>query len=398
MVKDNRRWRALWSSYLLFLSSAVLLFMVPPLLEEITAEIPLDDVQISLMQGVVAFPAVFLAILGGRIVDRMDSRRAGIVAGILMLGGNVVFNVVSDFTIMLVCRFIIGIGVILINLVAAKMLTLWFPQNERGMAMSVFNTAWPITVAIAYSTFVGAGRILGWRGTALAVSGFVAATLLVFIFWAPRDPKETQNIQQQTGLKDFATLPGQIWIVAACWFFFASSMISLLTFGAKFLSAGGTDYGFASMIVGLIMWLAIPFSLIAGWIIDRWGDLRNYMIVPALGVGLCLVGFTTGVDPMTMMIISGILAAFIPVAVYSLPGLLVPPHRLGLAFGVILTFSNLGNSLGLLAVGLINDMSGNYSSGMFVASILIACTGFGAVLLGRHRLAERKLPNLQGEA
>lgn len=398
MVKENLRWRALWSSYFLFLSSAVLLFMIPPLLEEITAEIPLDDVQISLMQGVVAVPAVLLAIIGGSIVDRMDSRKAGIIAGLLMLGGNAVFNFVSDFAIMLVCRFVIGIGAILINLVAAKMLTIWFPQNARGKAMSVFNTAWPVTVAIAYSTFVEAGRILGWRGTSLAVSGFVAATLLVFIIWAPKEPQKSPQVQQQTRLKDFAALPRQLWIVAACWFFFTSSMISLLTFGAKFLNSGGTDYGYASLTVGLIMWLAIPFSLIAGWFIDRWGDLKIYMIIPALGVGLCLVGFTTGINPMAMMIISGILAAFIPVAVYSIPGLLVPHQRLGLAFGVILTFSNLGNSLGLFAVGLINDASGNYSSGMFTASFLIACTGFVAVLLGRYRLAERKIPTLQGEA
>lgn len=398
MSKDNRRWRALWSSYLLFLSSAVLLFMVPPLLEGITAEIPMDDFQISLMQGVLAVPAVLLAIVGGSIVDRMNSRIAGIIAGILMLAGNVIFNFTSDFTIMLICRFVIGIGAIIINLVAAKMLTIWFPQNERGMAMSVFNTAWPITVAVAYSTFVDAGRILGWRETTFAVSGFVGATLLIFLIWAPGDPQKSQPVPQQARLKDIVALPSQLWILAVCWFCFTASMISLLTFGAQFLRTTGMDYGYGSLIVGLIMWLAIPFSLITGWFVDRWGELKHYMIIPALGVGLCLVGFTIGINPMAMMIIAGILGAIIPVAVYSFPGLLVPNHQLGLAFGLILTFSNLGNSLGLFAVGLINDASGSYTSGMFTASILIACTGFGAMLLGRHRLAQQKAPSLQGEA
>ena len=390
MEGPGRRWLALWTSYLLFFGTGVLFFMVPPLLTEIRADIPMDAVAVGWLQGVYTLPAVLFALAGGVLLDRLDTKRAGIVSGLVMLGGNILFNVGADYALMMIGRFVGGVGAILINLVAAKMLSHWFREKELGLAMSVLHTAWPIGGIICFSTFVAGGEALGWQGTTLAINIFLAATVAAFALWAPREDRVARGGERAWRVREIAELPRDLWLTGGVWFCFTASMISVFTFGAGFLQESGWGYAAGSFVVGLIMWAATPGALAAGWLMDRFGKLKFHIVFPALGTALCLLGLHAGLHPAAMMLGAGLAANFLPVAVYALPAQIMPPARLGLAFGVILTFSNLGNTVGPVAAGWINTLTGSHATGMIAAAaVFAACAALAAPLAG-YRLARAR--------
>jgi len=176
MNRKAGRWSALITNYLLFISSGFLFFFVPPLLPALRADIAMNDLAVGWLQGMYAVPAVLFALIGGVALDRWDIRRAGIAAALMMAVGNLVFNIGGHYALMMAARFVVGIGCILVNLVAGKMITLWFRERQRGMAMSILHTAWPLAAVISYTTFFGFGQTLGWQGTTLLLNVFVVAT------------------------------------------------------------------------------------------------------------------------------------------------------------------------------------------------------------------------------
>ncbi|HUX08752.1 MAG TPA: MFS transporter [Acidobacteriota bacterium] len=404
MSSDPRRWLALFTNYLMFLSSGFLFFLLPPLIPELKASFQLNDLAIGWLQGMYAIPAVLFALVGGAALDRWDTRRTGVVSALLILSGSLLFNFGIHYALMMAGRFILGVGCILINLVAGKMITLWFRDRQRGLAMSILHTAWPIAAIVAFSSFFALGQWLGWQGTTLVLNAFVALTVLGFILLAPRDPEAGDQPQpaatplptaNSNGIlarisRRLASFPKDLWLMAFVWFCFTVSTASLFTFGSAFLNARGLDYGAASFTIGLIMWTATPGSLLAGWLIDRFGRIRSYIILPALVVALCLFGLLTRFPPAPLILVAGILAGFLPVAVYAIPGQVVQPARLGVAFGVILTFSNLGNVVGPVAVGWLNTALGTREPGMLlIAGAFAVCVVWG-LLLGRHSLVREK--------
>lgn len=382
----KNKWFALICGYTLFIASAVAFFQFPPLINHIDAEIGLSDVDVGLIQGFYALPAVLLALAGGLFIDSVNSRSAGLWSGLALLAGNLLFTIADSVLLMLIGRLIVGVATIIINLVAAKMLTIWFPREQRGLSMSVLHTSWPISATVAYSFFVDLGDAFGWRLVLLAVCGFCALVLVLFYFLAPSDPEMAVEDDKESlsPLKHIVRMPASLWLTAVAWFLFASGMIGLLTFGAKHLESLGISYHTGSFWVGLLMMAAIPGSLAAGWLMDRFGSDSFYLISAPPLICLCFVLFISGFWPGAMMVAAGLLGSFPPIAVYSLPGELVGPRRLGLAFGIILTFSNLGNTLSPIVLGWVNQISGNYSFGLFIAAAimaLIAASGIAIRLL-----------------
>jgi len=95
---------------------------------------------------------------------------------------------------------------------------------------------------------------------------------------------------------------------------------------------------------------------LAGAAIDRvgraqlWGAASVGLMAATMGL------MATGVvPPIFAMGVLGVVAAVTPPAFYSLPARLVPPERVGLAFGFITALSNLGAVIGPALAGAVRD-------------------------------------------
>jgi MFS family permease len=94
---------------------------------------------------------------------------------------------------------------------------------------------------------------------------------------------------------------------------------------------------------------------------------------------------------MTVLIIAGLIANFLSISVYAIPGFELGKRSLGLAFGVILTFSNFGNTVGPVLAGWINTLTNGYQAGMIMSAVFILCAAFSAVMMNlKKRTTQHK--------
>jgi MFS family permease len=61
----------------------------------------MNDVEYGWIQGIYALPAVILALVAGFYLDKTDSKITGIISGVILLTGNVLFNFGENYFLML---------------------------------------------------------------------------------------------------------------------------------------------------------------------------------------------------------------------------------------------------------------------------------------------------------
>jgi predicted MFS family arabinose efflux permease len=216
------------------------------------------------------------------------------------------------------------------------MFTIWFPPRQRGLAMSVLHTAWPLTSLICYTTFVGLGSQFGWKLVIAGVNVFTLATIIIFFLLAPRDPEKAhdpEDAPEANPFKGVFRLPRQIWLASLSWFFFTSSMILMISFGASFLAQGGIDFGQANVAISFLMGAAGVITPFAGYIIDRFGSLKSYIVFPPFVVAVTFGLFVFRQEPALLLAMAGAAVAFTPTAIYAIPGMEVSPARVGWPLG-----------------------------------------------------------------
>ena len=119
------------------------------------------------------------------------------------------------------------------------------------------------------------------------------------------------------------------------------------------LSSGSSDLVASLLIAGS---LATPLT---GFISDKWKGKRKYFVlIAAISMTLMFPLFPyVGVAIIAYLaVILGLLAAFLPPAVFALPQEILGAGNEGVGWGVLNTFQNLAIVLGPLSVGYALDV------------------------------------------
>ena len=105
-----RRWRILASAMLSFFAVGMTFFAVPPLIGTLRASFALSNLEIGLLMGAIAVPAIVLSVPLGSALDRWPPRAAGLAGLGVMLVGAVAFAVAPGYGWLLAGRLAFGAG------------------------------------------------------------------------------------------------------------------------------------------------------------------------------------------------------------------------------------------------------------------------------------------------
>ena len=148
---SRRRWLILLSALLSFFAVAVTFFAVPPLVPELARRFALSHLEIGILMGAIAVPAIFLSIPLGAAIDRWPARAVGNGGLLAMVVGSVIFALAPSYAVLLVGRLIFGIGGLVINLLLARLITRAFAGRELALAMGIFNATYPAGMIVMFS-------------------------------------------------------------------------------------------------------------------------------------------------------------------------------------------------------------------------------------------------------
>ncbi len=348
MSRPAGRWLVLASAVVSFFAVGLTFFAVPPLIPVLVSRLGLSNLQIGVLMGAIAVPAIVLSIPLGAAIDRWPSRQAGLAGLGLMAAGAGLFAAGSAYPVLLAGRILFGVGGLVMNLLLARMISEAFAGRELSLAMGIFNAVYPASMIVIYSFHGVLVAALGWRGELALLAAVVLAAVPLHIAASSTAPPASAGDGRARPARPDAAL----WRLALSWMFFFAAFASVFTFAPQW--AGGGNRGL--LTVTAITWVSLLLNPLVGTAIDRTGVPHRWAAGGQILFTAVLAVMALGVlPPLPAMLLVGLAAAVVPTAVYSLPARLVPPERIAFAFGFITAFSNLGTLAGPAAAGAIRD-------------------------------------------
>jgi cyanate permease len=373
------RWLVLALLFLNIFFATVAMQCVPPLFREIAQQIPMTKAQMGLIMGALTLASLIFAPIGGALSDRIGSRWAFGLAILIIAGGSALRASAGSVTAIVACMFIMGAGIAVVGPNMPKALGMWFPKNELAMANGIAMASMGIggALAMGISATVLSPALGGWRSTMLTVSVFVLASGVLWIFFfreqlAPGAEKHGQNIaanfKKVLGVKD-------VWLLAV---FYAFNMIGLMSTIAL-LPASLEERGIANagVYVSLMMGTTVVFNILGGFLSDRAGKRKPFLLASAALLGLCFISFVAaaGAALVAGLVIAGAALGTIATVLMVIPVELetIGQQLAATAVGVIFMIGNTAGFIGPIVSGKLMDVTGSPWGGFLFMGAALFC-------------------------
>lgn len=363
-------WAGLAVVYLGFLTVGFVFHFIPPVLPAMLADLGISHGQAGLLMSLFALPGILLSLPGGWLADRMGPAPLG-AFGLLAMGlGTLAMGLAPGFTTILAARAIAGIGWAVAVVALQRLVVKLFVGRPLGLPMGIGGTAVPLGIIIILNVAGPWGAEHGWRSVAKG-TGLVTAAAAILVGMAGTalagrshapEASFSGNIHR-TSREGF----GVLWAAAGVWFCANGSMTGFMTFAPDHFFELDWSIRDRGLVTSIPMWISVLLGPVTGWMTDRHGRRAGFITA---GMGLMAVSLAlvpSGVVPQWVLGVAlGVALAAVVSPLLALPGLLLPPGRVGWGFGVLATFANLGIFCIPPLVGLARDRSG-----AFVAPFLL---------------------------
>lgn len=379
----------------------------------LSKDLGLSPAMMGVIFSAMGWSYTLMQIPSGWFLDRFGPR---IVYGVAVMGWSIVtgfFAIASGFRSMIGCR--IGLGFFEAPAFPAnnRIVTAWFPSNERGLAIGAYTGAEYIGLAFCTPILTWLLVTFGWRSIFIA-TGILGVLCGFYWFAYYRDPgkckgvnqKELDLIKKGGGLSDTVAEQKKItwkemrhlfrsrklWGMYIGGFSITSILFFFMTWFPSYLVA---EKNMAMLKVGI--YGALPyFAAIVGVLVaGRWSD---WMILKGLGVGMSrklpviiglllssvIIGanYTNDINTVTIFMCIAFFGQGMASAVsWALLSDIVPKELVGLCGGTYNFVANLGGTVSPLIIGYLISRTGSYSSALVFISAMGILGAFSYIFI-----------------
>lgn len=361
-----------------------------PLAPDLMGFFHVSKTEFSLLNTVVTIAKVIAPIVTGAVAVRLGLKRT-ILIGSLLICAVLIGPMSPSFSVFMVSRFLFGLGGAVVVTAMAPMAMQWFPKSEMPSVNAWNGVAVNTGIAFAmYATTPLAGTGLGWRGT-LLLFGALDASMLVA--WAVFGRENKAPSAAAAAAKEAAPVRYMdVWKMKETWLAtlaFTGAVALYLSFSYWLPTFYREQFHFeraaASQYSGIVNLAGIPSAIVCGYLTQRLGVRRPFLIVGGLLVGTVSFGMFLFASPAIIMasaIVLGI-ALFIPTAAIAtlmmeLPG--VTPRHVTLMMGTMFSFCYVVSAFAPSLVAFLRERTGSFVPG-FVCLTVLSWVIFAAGML-----------------
>ena len=352
---------------------------IGPLTPLLKDQLGFSATQVYWLYSIYSIPVIIFVVLGGVLADRLGVKKASILfTAVFTLG--VILTAAQNFWVMLVGRFLFGIGAECYYVVMNKVLAKWF--KDKGLALA-FGINLFLCRAGTYVAFFGLPWLAEnfsltdalWIVAAINVAGLAATIIYVFIDRYGEKKKYVSFVEESDetfSLRQAIRLPLAFWVISFLCVTFYSAIFPFQAAATDFFTERyGLSNVAAARLGGTIILIAMFSTWIFGAIIDRVGKRATLMIIGSLAMIPCHVSMAyTNITPWIPMVVLGLSFSLVPAALWPALPIIVKEKQLGVAYGVIAMVQNVGLFGVPLLVGLIRDSMGTYNPAMIMFAVL----------------------------
>ncbi len=333
--------------------------------------------------------------LAGWTVDRIGTR--SLYAGAAVLVGASLFlcsRVSEPWQLYLTYGLPLGIGLSCGGPVVMPVVTRWFSRN-RGIALGI------VSAGVGFGTMVMAPfcdsliTAYGWR-TSLVILGIVSFVVLAgcaVLFRASPDRAvepgaaeagKSPNTRQAKGQAFPGMTLGQAMRTRGLYLIILAHSIGSFTLRVVTVHMAphaidtGISAAAAALAVGAIGGCSIVGRLVMGYAQDRIGP-RSAMIICLAVQGLAMLALPFMGSELLYFVFAIAFGFFYGGDIPQVPALVAQGFGLssmGVIYGFVLTFSNLGGALGPVAGGYAFDLTGSYTIVFLLAALILSAGVF----------------------
>lgn len=369
--RESYRWVVLAISFLLMLTFAITLQVLPPIFDEITKDIPFSSSQAGTLMGAYAIPGILLSFLIAYSVKKINPKNMIMAALVIMILGLIAFSLSESYLSLLLWRIVIGTGATVMVVLSPLLVTMFFDNKSVGAAMGIFNIAVPLGTVFSANVFGILGQRFNWRSIILGIAVFIGIVLIVVFFALSIKEKEDTKDSKVIEESKFKMSPGLV-LLALIWIITNLQMLAYITFGPQYFQSVGISLQRAGLLASFLMLMPIFISPVVGIVFDKVGREKEVLIIGSIVVAIsfALIGKSSTLIPLWAVAL-GIGIAPIPVFVFSFLPRIVEPHHVGMGLGILTIASNIGTTVGPTIFGLILDItSGKFFIGFTVLAVL----------------------------
>lgn len=297
----------------------------------------MDDLQINTVQwgwilGIFTIAYGAFEVPTGWLGDRLGGKKVLIRVVLWWSFFTILTGFSTGFIMLLVVRFLFGIGEAGAYPNISIVLSKWFPVLERGRAQAIIWGASRIGAAITPLIVIPLQNNYSWHMPFYILGAAGIVWVVFWIFWHREEPAESKQISSEelAYIQNNRDLPSEHGAIKnSYWTIFRSNNLWYLmamyfcyAIGAYFFQSWFHTYLQKGRMIPKeeLMWASsLPYLLAAagcltgGWISDkaclRFGKKWGRRIVPMIGLfvsGLCLIGAALTEDNFTAIIALGI--------------------------------------------------------------------------------------------
>ncbi len=288
-----------------------------------------------------------IGLVAGTIVGRHGTRTVlGVGLGLLAVAG-IGEALAGTVPVLFAWRLVESLGYLAIVVAAPTLMALTATSGQRGMAMALWSTFFPVGFALG-SVLAGlVAPALSWRPVLFA-SAVLAAAALAVVWFLPRPAGDGRRGAPQTA----GMPPLPVWRLSVgfgCYTVFAVGQLALLP--SYFADKLGLATGTAGLLTGLASFATVFGGLAAGRV------LRHRRALPAI-LGLCMIlpalmlvglfGLATGsVAAAALAIALNVVTGVVPAVTFArLPDLAPTSGAMARGNGLLAQFGAAGSLIG----------------------------------------------------
>ncbi|MBV8477267.1 MAG: MFS transporter [Acidobacteria bacterium] len=366
-----------------------------PLADVLERQLHFSDENIGLLNSFYSIAPIATVLIGGFIIDRIGTRKALLLFGVICLIGAIITAATPLFWVMATGRLVFGMGAESLIVAVTTAIAKWFRGKELSFAFGINLTIARMGTWLAQNSPTWAkSAYSNWQTPWIIGVAFVTLCVIgPILYWILEVRAEKRYKLGQAGhadkivASDLFKFGTSYWYLVALCAIFYSAIFPFETFAVKFfIEARHTSREFGGFVLSILTFFTMFGTPVFGLLTDRVGKRALFMTAGAL---LLIPAFLTMAYtkislylPMSMM---GLAFSLVPAIIWPSVAYIVEEKTLGTAYGLMTMVQNIGMASFNWILGWANDRSGagpGNPAGYHLMLQILTALGMAAMVFG----------------
>lgn len=375
-------WRAVWAVYAAGLAAGAHLTKVPPALPALRDELGLTLVESGFIATMFNVMGMTVGMLAGVLCDRLGHKRLALAGLAVMMAGGLLGAAAPSFALLLLSRFLEGIGFIVFVVSAPALLAAAAGSvRDRSRALGLWSSYMPTGGTIALLAAPALIAAWGWRGLWTGIA--LGTALAALVFWRAVSAAPYGAVSSVRLVVESLAQKGNL-VLAALFAFYVAQWSSVMIWLPTFLvDEHGASTRTAALATALMVLVNAPGNIAGGWLLSR-GVRRSTLIVgAALIAAACELAMLSAAPPPALrygaVLVFSACIGVVPASIFAgLPVHAKTPQHIGTGNGIVNQASQAGQFFGPLLLAWLAATFGGWSAALWAMLAFAA----GAALCG----------------